>query len=53
MTRRRYDGAGITVPWDSQRCIRSPRCVTGLPTLFDFDARLWVDAAAAPPTEPC
>ena len=47
---QRLDGAPVlTVHWDSERCIHSRNCVTGLPEVFDFDARPWirVDAAAA------
>ena len=51
MTRREYDGHGITVHWDSTRCIHSRMCVMGLPDVFDFDARPWVNAPAAPPDE--
>ncbi len=47
---QRLDGAPVlTVHWDSERCIHSRNCVTGLPEVFDFDARPWirVDAASA------
>jgi uncharacterized Fe-S cluster protein YjdI/CDGSH-type Zn-finger protein len=48
---REYEGPGIIVHWDSARCIHSRLCVLGLPDVFDFDARPWVDAGAAPPGE--
>lgn len=51
MARREYEGAGIVVHWDSDRCIHSRLCALGLPTVFDFDARPWVDARAAPAGE--
>jgi uncharacterized Fe-S cluster protein YjdI len=51
MARREYEGSGITVHWDSERCIHSGRCVAGLPTVFDFEARPWVDATAASPDD--
>ena len=47
---QRLDGAPVlTVHWDSERCIHSRHCVTGLPEVFDFDARPWirVDEASA------
>lgn len=48
MAQRSYEGPGIIVHWDSARCIHSRLCVLGLPDVFDFDARPWVDAGAAP-----
>jgi uncharacterized Fe-S cluster protein YjdI len=51
MAEREYEGSGIIVHWDSARCFHSRRCVLGLPDVFDFDARPWVDARAAPPDD--
>ncbi len=51
MTTREYAGAGITVHWDSDRCIHSERCVRGAPTVFDRSARPWVQADGAPADE--
>lgn len=48
MARREYEGDGITVHWDSDRCIHSQLCVLGLPAVFDHGARPWVNAAGAP-----
>ena len=42
MTRREYEGPGIVVHWDSDRCIHSRLCVLGAPSVFDFKARPWV-----------
>lgn len=39
---REYVGAGITVHWDSGRCIHSGYCWRGAPTLFRPAARPWV-----------
>ena len=49
MAHRDYDGSGITVHWDSDRCIHSQLCVLGAPDVFDRDARPWVqlDGTAA------
>ena len=49
MAHRDYEGAGITVHWDSERCMHSERCVRGAPAVFDHDARPWVhvDGASA------
>lgn len=51
MTRREYEGSGITVHWDSERCIHSGLCVLGLPDVFDVSARPWVDVQGAPPDD--
>ncbi len=42
MAHREYEGNGITVHWDGDRCIHSERCILGAPTVFDHDARPWV-----------
>jgi uncharacterized Fe-S cluster protein YjdI len=47
MTTRDYVGDGIVVHWDSDRCFHSQRCMRGLPSVFDEDARPWVDLAGA------
>jgi len=47
MAHRDYEGVGITVHWDSERCIHSERCVRGAPTVFDHDARPWVNVDGA------
>ena len=49
MAHREYVGNGITVHWDSDRCIHSELCVLGAPSVFDHDARPWVtlDGASA------
>jgi uncharacterized Fe-S cluster protein YjdI/CDGSH-type Zn-finger protein len=39
---REYVGAGITVHWDSGRCIHSGNCRRGAPTVFHPAARPWV-----------
>lgn len=48
MASREYEGEGIVVHWDSDRCLHSERCVSGLPAVFDFARRPWVDATGAP-----
>ena len=47
MTTREYEGDGIVVHWDSDRCFHSERCTTGLPQVFNRAHRPWVDTAAA------
>lgn len=44
-----YSGRGVTLTFDSARCIHAGRCVKGLPAVFDIEAKSWVqpDNAAA------
>lgn len=42
MAQRDYEGDGVVIHWDSERCFHSGRCVRGLPEVFDFDRRPWV-----------
>lgn len=51
MTTRDYVGDGIVVHWDSERCQHSGNCVKGSPTVFDSQAKPWVQAGAAPADE--
>ena len=45
---RQYDGDGIRVTYDAERCIHAAECVHGLPSVFDPDRKPWIDAEAAP-----
>lgn len=45
---RAYEGADITVSFDSKRCIHAAECVRGLGQVFDRHARPWVNPDAAP-----
>lgn len=47
MTKRTYQDGDFIVHWDSGRCIHSGLCLRGLPSVFDFDARPWVQLADA------
>lgn len=38
-----YEGQGITVHWDSDRCIHTGICIKALPTVFDTSARPWIN----------
>jgi uncharacterized Fe-S cluster protein YjdI/CDGSH-type Zn-finger protein len=44
MAVRDYEGNGIVVHWDADRCQHSGRCVAGAPTVFDTTARPWIAA---------
>lgn len=47
MAERQYVGDGITVLWDSDRCIHSAHCWKALPQVFNPRVRPWVDVSAA------
>lgn len=49
MTKRTYTQDDLIVHWDSSRCIHSALCLRGLPEVFDFDARPWVQLVGADP----
>lgn len=48
MAKRDYATEGVTVHWDSTRCIHSAICTSSLPLVFDTAQRPWVrvDGAA-------
>jgi uncharacterized Fe-S cluster protein YjdI/CDGSH-type Zn-finger protein len=48
---KQYDGPGISVSYDSARCIHAAECVRGLPTVFDTKRRPWIEPAAASAAE--
>ncbi|HRW37857.1 MAG: (4Fe-4S)-binding protein [Acidimicrobiales bacterium] len=47
MATKSYEGPGITVHWDAERCQHSGRCVAGSPNVFDTAARPWIRADGA------
>jgi uncharacterized Fe-S cluster protein YjdI len=51
MAAREYEGKGITVYWDSDRCVHSQRCWRGVPSVFDPRDRPWVHPEGAPADE--
>ena len=51
MAVRDYEGNGIVVHWDADRCQHSGRCVAGAPTVFDPAARPWIVADNVPADE--
>jgi uncharacterized Fe-S cluster protein YjdI len=48
---RVYDDGQIRVLWDATRCIHTAICLQRLPSVFDVNARPWVDVAGAAPEE--
>lgn len=49
--RKDYPGQGITVHWDSSRCIHAAECVGRSPSVFDTARRPWIEAGVAPADE--
>lgn len=47
MTPKEYVADGITVLWDSEKCIHSGHCAATLPTVFRPQARPWIDVEGA------
>lgn len=50
-TGRAYPTPGITVWFDASICQHAGRCVSGLPAVFNTDARPWIQPANATPEE--
>lgn len=46
---REYEADGIVVEYDAARCIHAARCVGGLPSVFDAEARPWIRPGEASP----
>ncbi len=44
---REYEGEGIVVSFDLGRCIHAKECVTGLPNVFDIEAKPWIQPGNA------
>ena len=51
MAKRQYTNGEITVKWDSDLCSACGLCKTGLPQVFNPDARPWVNMTAATSAE--
>ena len=48
---RLYENNDIAVFWDSDKCYRAKRCVTGSPSTFNKERRPWIDLSIAPNEE--
>lgn len=42
-----YTNGEVTVVWQPKLCQHSANCVRGLPTVFDYKKRPWVNAEGA------
>ena len=51
MAVRRYETPGVTVLWDSSRCIHVAACIGSLPEVFDPRERPWVRPERAEASE--
>lgn len=47
MATRDYEGDGIVVHWNSERCIHGGNCLRAAPEVFDTSRRPWVDVTTA------
>lgn len=47
MATKEYEADGITVLWDSDKCIHSAHCVRSLPLVFRPDERPWIEPESA------
>ncbi|WP_339865036.1 (4Fe-4S)-binding protein [uncultured Algoriphagus sp.] len=44
---KEYTNGEVTITWEPHKCIHSKNCVKGLPSVFDFEKRPWVNAEGA------
>lgn len=44
----KYAGDAVTVLWKPELCAHSGRCVSGLPKVFDVNAKPWIQPDGAP-----
>lgn len=44
---KEYSNGEVTVVWKADLCIHSKNCINGLPAVFDYSARPWINATAA------
>lgn len=44
---KEYSNGEVTITWEPHKCIHSTNCVKGLPSVFDFEKRPWVNAEGA------
>lgn len=47
MTRKTYTGPLLDVSFDGEICQHAAECVRGMPSVFNTDARPWIDPGAA------
>ena len=44
---KEYTNGEVTIVWKNALCKHSANCVRGLPEVFDFSARPWINATGA------
>lgn len=42
--KKEYTNGEVTITWEPHKCIHSKKCITGLPSVFDFEKRPWINA---------
>ena len=48
---KEYESTDLTVLWEAEKCIHSEKCFKGLSTVFNPEARPWVNVAGAEDAE--
>lgn len=43
----RYTNGKVTVIWQPKLCMHSGNCIRGLPSVFDYAARPWINMSGA------
>ena len=44
---KEYTNGEVTIVWKPGTCMHSKICITGLPAVFDFQARPWINTQGA------
>ena len=44
---KEYTNGEVTIVWKPNLCIHAKKCIEGLPGVFDYQARPWIDASGA------
>lgn len=47
MIKKEYSNGEVTITWEPAKCIHSKNCISGLPGVFNFEKRPWIDQNGA------
>jgi uncharacterized Fe-S cluster protein YjdI len=47
MMKKEYANGEVTITWEPDKCIHSKNCINGLPSVFNFERRPWIDQNGA------
>jgi uncharacterized Fe-S cluster protein YjdI len=42
--KKEYTNGEVTITWEPHKCIHSKKCIMGLPSVFNFEKRPWINA---------